>query len=644
MKHRFLVSVMLLLGMTALLTYPARSQQPSPPVQRAFHYQGCLTDASGNKINGTRDVMFELLDTDTSPMTVLFSETAMGLQVNDGIFEHAIGTVDTTGNPLPPLIFQKRVALRLTVDGETLDPIIPIFPSPVALVALYADSLKQPLPPGPQGPAGPAGPAGTNGKDGLNCWDANGNGIMDPAEDTNGDGSWDAADCKGPAGAPGANGKDGKDGKDGINCWDTNGNGMKDAAEDTNGDGVVDVNDCKGPKGDPGTGASDTLIIDYLEVTGTSLHEGNEHFKRGITVGGADSARSALRIDSTGEIYARSLHIIDPDVTGLYDMNKVVEFDSSGSVHRMPERYITFNPSDPTKSDTTTVTGKEIKTPAIEVFHPVTGLPLFRFDSSGSYHYQREFYLTPNKQNPTKNDTTLIKGDGVTTPYFEVYTPGNPERQAWIDSDGEGYFNSLHVLDSLGNPILNINHDGFIEFITPPIFYSGLSMYLENGNFLDINPLEGFTIKDPTNLSNPWVAHIDPNGNSLFTGAKNAIVTTKSYGVRKMYAEEATEVWFNDRGFGKLKNGEIRVELDPVFLETAYIDDDHPIHVRLTPTAECNGLYVAEKGDDYFIVRELMKGSSNATFDWEVNAKRRNYENERLESYDTGATLPGEVR
>jgi len=143
---------------TAVLLLPAvvrlQAQQPSPPVQRVFHYQGCLTDASGVKIDGQRTVRFEIVDLDSSPLAVLFSETVQSLQVEDGIFEHAIGSVDTTNNPLPPLIFQKRVALRLTVDGETLNPPIPIYPAPVAMVALYADSLKQPLPEGPRGTTG----------------------------------------------------------------------------------------------------------------------------------------------------------------------------------------------------------------------------------------------------------------------------------------------------------------------------------------------------------------------------------------------------------------------------------------------------------------------------------------------------------
>jgi hypothetical protein len=233
----------------------------------------------------------------------------------------------------------------------------------------------------------------------------------------------------------------------------------------------------------------------------------------------------------------------------------------------------------------------------------------------------------------------------VIAPSISINDPVTGKPVAAIEPDGEGYFRSLHVVDANGFPLINFNRDGTSEHFGKESYYGGIEIPLENGNIININPLEGITIKNPNSPTNPFVAHIDPNGNSLFTGQKNAIVTTASYGVRKMYVEEATELWFNDRGFGKLKNGELRIDLDPIFLETAFIDTDHPMHVRITPTADCNGLYVAEKGADYFIVRELMKGSSDASFDWEVNAKRRHYEDARLESYDgSSGRIPREVK
>jgi hypothetical protein len=61
--------------------------------------------------------------------------------------------------------------------------------------------------------------------DGLSCWDLNGNGIGDLAEDINSDGNYDALDCigpegpQGPQGPPGADGVDGADGSPGISDY-----------------------------------------------------------------------------------------------------------------------------------------------------------------------------------------------------------------------------------------------------------------------------------------------------------------------------------------------------------------------------------------------------------------------------------------
>ena len=51
---------------------------------------------------------------------------------------------------------------------------------------------------GCDGDDGATGPAGADGADGINCWDTNENGVADPAEDVNGDGTIDVFDCQTP--------------------------------------------------------------------------------------------------------------------------------------------------------------------------------------------------------------------------------------------------------------------------------------------------------------------------------------------------------------------------------------------------------------------------------------------------------------
>jgi hypothetical protein len=112
---------------------------------------------------------------------------------------------------------------------------------------------------------------------------------------------------------------------------------------------------------------------------------------------------------------------------------------------------------------------------------------------------------------------------------------------------------------------------------------------------------------------------------------KNAVVSTENFGLRKVYCDESTEVFFFDRGKAQLKDGQVTVYLDPMFLETVTIDDNNPMRVRLTLTDDCKGIYVSQKTANSFTVKEIDGGKSDATFNWEVAAKRKGFEDRRLE-------------
>ncbi|MEO0295640.1 MAG: hypothetical protein ABIM85_06420, partial [candidate division WOR-3 bacterium] len=124
------------------------------------------------------------------------------------------------------------------------------------------------------------------------------------------------------------------------------------------------------------------------------------------------------------------------------------------------------------------------------------------------------------------------------------------------------------------------------------------------------------------------------DGRFAASGTKSAIVRT-SKGPRELYCVESPEIWFTEVGSGKLINGKAHIELDPLFLETVTIDENNPMKVIITLTDECNGVYV-KKGKTGFDVIELNNGKSNATFDYVVYAKRKGYENKRLEFTEAG--------
>ncbi|MBI3658260.1 MAG: hypothetical protein HY232_17790 [Acidobacteria bacterium] len=118
-------------------------------------------------------------------------------------------------------------------------------------------------------------------------------------------------------------------------------------------------------------------------------------------------------------------------------------------------------------------------------------------------------------------------------------------------------------------------------------------------------------------------------GNFIATGSKSALVETPSYGKRQIYAVESPENWFEDFGKAKLSDGQAVVKLDSIFAETVNTENDY--HIFLTPQGDCEGLYVANKTVASFEVRELRKGKSAIEFDYRIIAKRKGFEQVRLE-------------
>jgi hypothetical protein len=118
-------------------------------------------------------------------------------------------------------------------------------------------------------------------------------------------------------------------------------------------------------------------------------------------------------------------------------------------------------------------------------------------------------------------------------------------------------------------------------------------------------------------------------GNSVVTGSKSASVPT-SQGNQLLYSMESPEIWFEDFGSGKLENGKATVLLDQLFLETVHIDDEHPYRVFLQMEGDCKGLFVSNKTETGFEVREIQGGQSDIAFSYRIIAKRKHYQDHRF--------------
>lgn len=107
-------------------------------------------------------------------------------------------------------------------------------------------------------------------------------------------------------------------------------------------------------------------------------------------------------------------------------------------------------------------------------------------------------------------------------------------------------------------------------------------------------------------------------------GQKNRLVATENFGDRLLNAYETAECYFGDINEAIIgEDGEVKVELDEVFLET--VNTTETYHVFLTKYGE-GDCYVSERHEKYFII----KGTPNLSVGFEIKAKQRGYEKERL--------------
>ncbi|MCX5887971.1 MAG: hypothetical protein NTY36_00800 [Deltaproteobacteria bacterium] len=135
-------------------------------------------------------------------------------------------------------------------------------------------------------------------------------------------------------------------------------------------------------------------------------------------------------------------------------------------------------------------------------------------------------------------------------------------------------------------------------------------------------------VASPFNPKSVGLTYIE--GSLYVDGNKHAVVAT-SQGNRTLSCQESPEVWFEDFGEGQLAGGLAHIDLDPLFLETVTIDDQHPMKVFVQLSDDCNGVYVQRQATG-FEVMELRGGASRAHFTYRVVAKRKGYENARLEA------------
>jgi len=136
----------------------------------------------------------------------------------------------------------------------------------------------------------------------------------------------------------------------------------------------------------------------------------------------------------------------------------------------------------------------------------------------------------------------------------------------------------------------------------------------------------------PASWAGYFEGHVKVTGVLSVLGTKSASVKVDDGTYHNLYCQESPENWFEDFGEGQLTGGRAHIELDQLFLQTVTIDQNNPMKVFVQLNdPDCNGTAVI-RGKTGFDVVELMNGTGHASFSYRVVAKRRGYEQVRLDT------------
>jgi hypothetical protein len=130
---------------------------------------------------------------------------------------------------------------------------------------------------------------------------------------------------------------------------------------------------------------------------------------------------------------------------------------------------------------------------------------------------------------------------------------------------------------------------------------------------------------------------VDVSGNLFCTGVLGASVNGQDNKKIGLYTMQSSEDWIEDFGSGTLSRGVATIQLESRFARTISGQTDY--HVFLTPSGDCEGLYIANRTANSFEVRELKRGISSVPFDYRIVAHRKGFESARLP--DVTAKLMG---
>lgn len=271
----------------------------------------------------------------------------------------------------------------------------------------------------------------------------------------------------------------------------------------------------------------------------------------------------------------------------------------------------------------------------------VNNTAIYKDITSGSTTY-RVWFQPPLTSYP---DSTRIlscqkkTGSGSFTADFVLYSNGKAKfGTTYLYPDGSCTLGGKCKIEKTGAfslGYLKIDNNGSLKYGDDNIRFSGAggsgatTLQVKDGH-KPVTLGEGFITVQ--NNSNGNITKIEPVGittkNLNATGTKKRIVDTKNYATRSLYCYEMPSPVFGDIGEAILdEKGKCIIMIDDIFSETIVTDIEYQVFLQKEGKGD---IWVKEKNSNYFEIN----GTPGLKFAWEIKARQKDYETERLEIFD----------
>jgi hypothetical protein len=224
------------------------------------------------------------------------------------------------------------------------------------------------------------------------------------------------------------------------------------------------------------------------------------------------------------------------------------------------------------------------------------GMNIRTVDSSGVYIYnpgRNAIHIQRSGRHAIQIDSSYYNGS---LGYATIWIPVSGGSGVWIDTTmiGDGFYAphtagyGIYTRGRYGNNLASSNSSYY-----------------------------GLTVRSAGNATHGKGLYVYGDvkcSGSFFSGAAPTSGYNTQDGFVQTYGIQSQKNELMISGTGALVGGVSQVVFEKSF--AAALSSDAAIKVIVTPTTECNGVFITNKSTDGFTVKELLGGTSNAEFDW----------------------------